>query len=305
MLSVNAVFPIDGRAATMIRSAGWKPDVISSRSLKPLATPVIVLPPRCSASMRSIVGQSSSLMRVKPSFVCCWLTWKIFDSASSSSSRRRALALERLGDDRRRDLDQPAKNRLLANDLRVILDVRRRRHGVDEEADVVLAARRIELAATAELFGERQRIDDAAALGDRHHRAEDPAMALGVEHRVVDVLDRAEHRVLVDQHRGQHRLLGVLRVRRTPIAVWITRRRAGAIEYSTGELDIFPGGALPSRIPEKRGGVIRDDQAAHRNTDEPGHATCRSRASCPSNVCAANVPERDDHLWAGSARSAE
>ncbi len=46
MFSVNAVFPIDGRAATMIRSAGWKPDVISSRSLKPLATPVIVLPPR-------------------------------------------------------------------------------------------------------------------------------------------------------------------------------------------------------------------------------------------------------------------
>ena len=41
MLSTNAVFPIDGRAATMIRSDGWKPDVSSSRSVKPLATPVI------------------------------------------------------------------------------------------------------------------------------------------------------------------------------------------------------------------------------------------------------------------------
>ena len=106
-------------------------------------------------------------MRVKPSFVCCWLTWKIFDSASSSSSRRRALALERLGDDRRRDFDQPAQNRLLAHDLRVILDVRRGRHRVDEKADVVLAARRLELAAALQLFGERERIDDAAALGDR------------------------------------------------------------------------------------------------------------------------------------------
>ena len=177
-----------------------------------------------SASMRSIVGHKSSLIRVKPSFVCCWLTAKIFDSASSSSSRRRRAALERLGDDRRRHLDQPAENRFLAHDLRVILDVRRGRHGVDEKADVVLAARRVELTATTELLGERQRIDDTAALRDQHHRAENPPVTLGVKHRVVDVLDRAEHRFLVDQHRGNHRLLGVLGVRRAPVAVWITRQ---------------------------------------------------------------------------------
>ncbi len=70
----------------MTRSAGWKPDVISSRSVKPLGTPVIVLPPRWSCSMRSIVGHMSSLMRVKPSAPRCWLTWKIRCSASSSSS---------------------------------------------------------------------------------------------------------------------------------------------------------------------------------------------------------------------------
>src|SRR6185503_15206650 len=34
----------------------------------------------------------------------------------------------------------------------------------------------------------------------------------------------------------------------------------GAIEYSTGELDIFPGRALPRWIAKQRGGVIRDDQ---------------------------------------------
>jgi hypothetical protein len=45
MLSVNAVLPIEGRAATMIRSDGWKPDVSSSRSAKPLGTPVIASPP--------------------------------------------------------------------------------------------------------------------------------------------------------------------------------------------------------------------------------------------------------------------
>ena len=207
----------------MIRSAGWKPDVISSRSLKPLATPVTVLPPRWQR-FDALHRRPEQLLDAREAVLRLLLaTWKIFDSASSSSSLAVILPLERLGDDRRRDFDEAAENRLLAHDLRVILDVRRGRHRVDEEADVVLAARRLELAAAAELLRERERIDDAAALGDRHHRAEDPAMPLGVEHRVVDVLDRAQHRVLVDQHRRQHRLLGVLRVGRTPIAVRITR----------------------------------------------------------------------------------
>ena len=40
MFSTKLVLPIDGRAATMTRSDFWKPDVISSRSTKPLGTPV-------------------------------------------------------------------------------------------------------------------------------------------------------------------------------------------------------------------------------------------------------------------------
>src|SRR3569832_1005881 len=34
----------------------------------------------------------------------------------------------------------------------------------------------------------------------------------------------------------------------------------GAIEYSTGKLDIFPGGALPGGIAKQCGGVIGHDQ---------------------------------------------
>ncbi len=179
----------------------------------------------------------------------------------------------------------------------MILDVRRRRHGVDEEADVVLAAGAVELTAALELVGERERIDDAAALGDRHHRAEDPAVPLGVEHRVVDDFDRAQHRVLVDQHRGQHRLLGVLRVWRTPIAVRVTPRRAGAIEYSTGELDIFPGGALPGRIPEERGGVIRDDQR-HAVVAVNLASQLADRELRLQQRLRRERPEREDHLRA-------
>ena len=37
-------------------------------------------------------------------------------------------------------------------------------------------------------------------------------------------------------------------------------RAGAAIENSTGELDIFPGGAFPGRIPQQRSGMIGDDE---------------------------------------------
>ena len=53
MFSTRLVFPIDGRAAMMIRSDGCRPDVISSRSVKPVGTPVISSLRACSFSMVS------------------------------------------------------------------------------------------------------------------------------------------------------------------------------------------------------------------------------------------------------------
>ena len=53
MFSTRLVFPIDGRAATMTRSAGCSPDVISSRSVKPVGTPVISSLRACSFSIVS------------------------------------------------------------------------------------------------------------------------------------------------------------------------------------------------------------------------------------------------------------
>src|SRR5258707_5931343 len=38
-----------------------------------------------------------------------------------------------------------------------------------------------------------------------------------------------------------------------------SRARDGAIEYSTGELDIFPGRALPCGVSEECCGMVRDD----------------------------------------------
>src|SRR5277367_1402681 len=39
-----------------------------------------------------------------------------------------------------------------------------------------------------------------------------------------------------------------------------SRAARGAIEYSAGELDIFPSGAFPRWIAEQRSGVVGDDQ---------------------------------------------
>ena len=44
MLSANAVFPMLGRAPTMFSVDGWSPESSSSRSVKPVGTPVSALP---------------------------------------------------------------------------------------------------------------------------------------------------------------------------------------------------------------------------------------------------------------------
>ena len=149
-------------------------------------------------------------------------------------------ATERLGDDLGRDLDQPSEKRLLLDDASVVLDVRRRRHRVDEEADVILAARPFQIAAPLQLVGQGERIDDAAALRDREHTAEQPPMTLGVEHRVVDDLHGAHDRVLVDEHGGEHGLLGVLRPGGTPIAVGVTPQRGGRDRVFDGQAGHLP-----------------------------------------------------------------
>ena len=90
-------------------------------------------------------------------------------------------ALEGLLNDGGRDFDQASEKRLLSDDLRVVLDVRGRRDGVDEEADVLLAARRLEIPAPRELVRQRDRIHHPAALGDADHRAKETPMLFGVE----------------------------------------------------------------------------------------------------------------------------
>ena len=91
MLVTRADFPIDGRAAMMMRLPGWKPPVSSSRSLKPDGVPVIAVPStdsRCSLSSSSC--RTSSIER-KSFWRSSCATSSMARSACSTSSRGAAL----------------------------------------------------------------------------------------------------------------------------------------------------------------------------------------------------------------------
>ena len=86
MFRQKLVLPIDGRAATMTRSPGWRPDVISSSSVKPVGTPVTSPFCFCSCSIVSKLSRTSSPIDTKPVRIDASAISKICRSAPSRSS---------------------------------------------------------------------------------------------------------------------------------------------------------------------------------------------------------------------------
>ena len=81
------VLPMEGRPATMIRSDFCRPEVLLSRSRKPVLKPVILPPARLSSSTRSSVPLSSvSTSSGPPAFGPCSPICIMRRSASSISS---------------------------------------------------------------------------------------------------------------------------------------------------------------------------------------------------------------------------
>ncbi len=133
--------------------------------------------------------------------------------------------LEGLRNNRCGNFDQASSERLLANDLGVVLDVCRGGNRVDEKSDVILAAARLEGPSALQLLGERERIYYITALRQRDHRAKDSPVALAIEHRVIEEFRRAQNCVGIHEHRRQHRLLRVFGVRWPSILVGVTNGR--------------------------------------------------------------------------------
>ena len=173
MFSASADFPIDGRAATMIRFPGWKPEVSLSSSLKPVGQPVTSAPASYRCMIRSKLSFSSPSMWLKSLVTRCWARSKTICSARSTRSvvsPGRSCPSRAISAPAR---TSAAERRHLPDDPRIVRGVRR---GGDERGELVdagAAADLLELAALLERVDERDGVDRLALLVQREAGAED------------------------------------------------------------------------------------------------------------------------------------
>ena len=106
-------------------------------------------------------------------------------------------------------LDERPQRRGLLDDLRVVVDVRCGRDERRELGDPRVAPDLLELAALLELVRERDRVDRLALLPEREHCPVDRPVRAAVEVGGVEDLRDGTDRRLGEQHRAEHRLLGL------------------------------------------------------------------------------------------------
>ena len=156
-------------------------EVISSRSVKPVGTPVTSSLRACSFSIVSRLALRQVAQRDEA--VAHLVVGDREDRVLGLVEDEVGFFLAVVGG--REDLvgreDQVPERRLLLDDPRVVLDVGRARHAVDERGDVGGAADFVELARAAELFLQRDEIDRVAALGELDHLVEDAAVRVAEE----------------------------------------------------------------------------------------------------------------------------
>ena len=109
--------------------------------------------------------------------------------------------------------DQLPEDRLLLDDLRVVLDVGRPRHAVDQRRDVGRSADRVELARARQFLLQRDEVDRRPALGQRDDLVEDPAVRVAVEVLGAQHLHGEVVGVVLDQDGPEHRAFGLEVVR--------------------------------------------------------------------------------------------
>ena len=177
MPSANADLPMLGRPATTTRLPGWRPDVIWSTSRKPVGVPVISPPDSYIFVICSKLSRTSDLdvLEAAADAVLGEVEDHLLGAVDELGRLARAVPaepLDLLADDR-----EPAQRRHLADDLRVVAGVRRRRDERRDLVDPLLAADLLELAALVELVGDRDRVDRLAVLVEVERGAVDLARA--------------------------------------------------------------------------------------------------------------------------------
>jgi hypothetical protein len=222
---MRADFPMDGRAARMMRLPGWKPPVMVSRSWKPDAVPVIALPSR---EVLELVDLGVEQVVDRAEVLAAVLVGDLEDRALGHVDEvaRGCLVGVDAGLDLPGRLEQAPQHRVLADDPRVLADVADGGHGSGQEVDGSAAANRVELAGLLEVLDERERVHRLAQRVEVEHRAVDDPVGLAIEVLGVEALvdDQRRERGVRQQHGAEHGLLGleVLRRRDRPV------RHAGA-----------------------------------------------------------------------------
>src|SRR6185503_7107371 len=121
-----------------------------------------------------------------------------------------------------RGREQPSEERAVLDEAPVVAEGPDARRGSGERVDLGLAADLFELAAGAQVLGEREDVDRLAGGEEREHRLEDRAVALAVEVALAERLldDVRVVRAVRLQDRAEDGLLGLDRVRRDGARLW-------------------------------------------------------------------------------------
>ena len=222
MLSARLVLPIDGRAARITRFDFCRPDVSRSSSPKPVGRPVTPLPSPFSNSMREPVeGLVERLLderEVLAGAVLRDLVDLLLGHVEQLARVARPVVAELR--DLGADADQAAQHRHLAHDLGVAPGVRDDGDGLGQREHGGPAADLLERAALIEPVADGDLVDGLGALIEVEHRGEDLAVPAAVEVLGLQDLGGLRDGRLGEQHRAEHRLLGVEVLRRqTPCGI--------------------------------------------------------------------------------------
>ena len=93
-----------------------------------------------------------------------------------------------------------------------------RRHAIDERGDVGRPADLIELAGLGQRLLQRDEIDRLVPVAEHDHLLEDAAVRVTEEIAGRDDFDGEVERFVVDQHRAEHRTLGLEIVRQRTLS---------------------------------------------------------------------------------------
>ena len=159
MLATSALLPIAGRAATMIRLPGWKPPVIASMSRKPEGVPVISS--LAGGELLEPVDLVVEDLREQAEVAGLLFVGDVEEQLLGPLGElaRFAVALVDPALDLLAGAEQASQQRVLLDDLGVVLGVAGGRDLGGQLGDVVLAARLVDLVALGQRLGDAELVD--------------------------------------------------------------------------------------------------------------------------------------------------